>query len=259
MEKTWESFALFCRSLQAETGMGRASLRRKWSNLRQLANRVLGDLSAEEVASLLGKQPIELDPEHNDLKAVVSYAVGKGLLSAVDVRSALERDAKESPLHFLAELSGKAFGESVAPKICQFWLCVSGDQWVKQPASAYYDLLWVPAETQKRVRIEVKASSEAPAFRFQQIRDPRMSGGNTWDYDVLLCLGVTAASVEFWWIPAADIIALIESGVFTNQHGGAKVDSHTYWVTTDAVVRRRLLAYSTAADSLRAHALTIAA
>lgn len=259
MDKTWESFALYCRSIHEETKIGRASLRRKWSSLRKLAGTALKVLPAEEVVSLLGKRPSELDPELNDLKAVVSYAVGKGLLSAEAVRTALEQDTEESPLHFLAELSGKTFGETIAPKLCQYWLCIPGDQWLKQPGSAYFDMLWVPAGTQKPVRIEVKASSEAPAFRFQQIRDPRMSGGSTWDYDVLLCLGVTATSVEFWWIPAVDVIALIESGVFTNQHGGAKVDSHTYWVTTDAAVRRRLSAYSTTAESLRTHALTVAA
>jgi len=87
--------------------VGRASLRRKWSNLRELADRGLAQLSAEEIAALLGKQPSELDPEHNDLKAIVSYAVGRGLLSADDLRVALNRDDEESPCTSWPNSAGK--------------------------------------------------------------------------------------------------------------------------------------------------------
>ena len=257
MEKTWKAFSEFCGSLQSESGKGRKSLRRKWSNLRELTSRVLPHIPDSELMSLLGKHASELDPEENDLKAIASYSVGKGLLNATEVKKALRADEVESPLYFLAELSGKSFGESIAPKICQFWLCDAADGWAKQPGTAYYDVAWTPAELDKKVRIEIKASSEFPAFRFQQIRDPRMSNSKTQDYDVLLCLGVTANSVEFWFVPARAVIGFIDSGLFTNQHGGRKIESNTYWVMADQNARERMKVYFVDAANLRSFSLSL--
>jgi len=241
-----------------ESGKGRKSLRRKWSNLRQLASRVLPQISDSELMALLGKKRNELDPEENDLKAITSYGVGKGLLKAPEVREALKADESESPLYFLAELSGKSFGESIAPKICQYWLCDGLDRWAKQPASGYYDIAWTPTELKKPVRIEIKASSESPAFRFQQIRHPKIGHSSTLDDDVLLCLGVTAASLGFWFIPAQAVIRFIESGLFTNQHGGKKIDSNTFWIMADDNARSKMGKYFATSENVRQFSLSIA-
>jgi hypothetical protein len=257
MSKNWEAFTEFCGSLQIESGKGRKSLRRKWSNLRQLASRVLPQIPDSELMALLGKKRTELDPEENDLKAITSYSVGKGLLKAPEVREALKADESESPLYFLAELSGKSFGESIAPKICQYWLCGELDGWAKQPASGYYDIAWTSVELRKPVRIEIKASSESPAFRFQQIRHPKIGHANTLDYDTLLCVGVTASSLEFWFIPAQAVIDFIESGLFTNQHGGKKIDSNTYWVMADDNARGKMGKYFAEPEKLRNFALSL--
>ena len=258
MSKNWEAFTEFCSSLQIESGKGRKNLRRKWSNLRQLASRVLPHIPDTELMALLGKKRNELDPEENDLKAITSYSVGKGLLKAPEVRDALKADESESPLYFLADLSGKSFGESIAPKICHYWLCGELDGWAKQSASGYYDIAWTPIEIKKPIRIEIKASSEAPGFRFQQIRHPKIGHASALDYDALLCLGVTAASLEFWFIPAQTVIEFIETGLFTNQHGGKKIDSNTYWIMADKNARAKMLKYFATPETAREFSLSIA-
>ena len=129
---------------------------------------------------------------------------------------------------------------------------------MKQSARGYFDVAWTPLELGEPIRIEIKASSEHPGYRFQQIRDPRLSGRGELDYDVLLGLGVTSATLEFWWIPTRDVIEYIESDLFTNQHGGSKSESGTFWVTMDQRARELMVRHSVAPGELRAHALSAA-
>jgi hypothetical protein len=236
----WEGFADYCRALAAQQGVGRASLRRDWTNLRALAERVLPAVPDDLVISLLGKAKSAADPEENDLKALVSWAVGKGLIEATELRTALDDDDRASPLYWLAGLSGKSFGERVAPLLCAYWLVQGSDTWKKQPGTAYYDISWHPSESTHRIRMELKASSENPGFRFQQIRDPRYTGASDLDYDLLLCVGVTASTMEFWSIPATTVGDFIDDRTFPNQHGGAKMASNTHWFVTDARTRQRM-------------------
>lgn len=132
----------------------------------------------EEIFALLGKSRDQLDPEKNDLKALVSYCVGKGISKGNELISAIAKDVENEPLAFLAEHSGKSFGEKWAPMFAKFWLFSEGDGWEKRKATDYFDIGWTPKETGKEIRIELKASSENPNFRFQQIRHPKMHGKN---------------------------------------------------------------------------------
>lgn len=109
----WEGFADYCKALAAEQGTGRKSLRRDWTNLRAVAARVIESIPDEVVMSLLGKAKTALNPEENDLKALVGYAVGQGLLGSEELREALDADDRASPLYWLAGLSGKSFGEKL--------------------------------------------------------------------------------------------------------------------------------------------------
>lgn len=248
----WEGFADYCKALAAQQRVGRASLRREWANLRALADRVLPDVPDELVISLLGKAKSAADPEENDLKALVSWAVGQGIVKATELRTALEDDNRASPLYWLAGLSGKSFGEKVAPQLCAYWLMESSDTWKKQPGSAYYDVSWHPSESPRPVRMELKASSENPGCRFQQIRDPRYTGAVGLDYDLLLCVGITASTMEFWSIPATEVGRFIDNKTFPNQHGGAKMASNTYWFVTDTKTRRLVEPYYCEAINVRA-------
>lgn len=247
----WEGFAEFCNGLASRQKVGRASLRREWGALRALAATVLPEIPDQVVEELLGKRKLSVDPEENDLKAVVSYAVGRGMIEPEQVRLALEADNRHSPLFWLAGLSGKAFGENIAPQLCAYWLVRAGDLWEKQSGSAYFDITWTPRD-RGEIRMELKASSENPGFRFQQIRDPRFTGVDGHDYDLLLCLGVTASTLEFWSIPADDVARLIDDGTLPNQHGGKKMGSNTYWFVADAKTRRKLASFSAEAVNVRA-------
>jgi len=139
--RKWEEFAEWMMGRAADSGAGRNALLRRWRNLRELATEVLTDLPAEEVRRLLGKEPESLDPALNDLKAVIAYAAGKGLLrDPRRLKGALQADELADPLAFLAGLSGKAFGETWAPAIARYWLQDDGDGWVKKRAKDYYDV-----------------------------------------------------------------------------------------------------------------------
>ncbi len=140
----WEGFVDFCRKLAEHRKTGRASLRREWRHLRDLTEQVAANIPDELVHDLLGKSWATVDPEENDLKALLSYAVGQGLLAPEQVRDALEADNTQSPLFWLAGLSGKTFGESVAPELCAYWIQENGDRWEKQPGTEYYDIAWTP-------------------------------------------------------------------------------------------------------------------
>lgn len=224
---SWDDFIEWALE-QAGNPAGRKALRRRWTSLRALAEEVKARISADEVRHLLGKDFDELDPEQNDLKAIVAYAVGRGILTdAAKLHLALSEDSRADPLFFLAHHSGKTFGEKYAPLFAKFWLVTDSDGWIKKKSKDLFDVGWSPHELKGReIRIELKASSEHPVYLFQQIRHPRMSGLNNSDYDLLLCVGVSAGSLEWWAIPAAGLDRLAENGttaseraVITRHHG----------------------------------------
>jgi hypothetical protein len=210
---TWGEFVEWAVEQAAEAS-GRKALRRRWASLRKLADQVASNVSPGNIESLLGKPYEQLDPEHNDLKALVAYGVGRGIIKdPKQLQTVLEKDARADPLYFLAQHSGKTFGEKFAPLFAKFWLAESGDGWAKQSSKDLYDVGWTARESAGQViRIEMKASSEQPAYLFQQIRHPRMSGASENDYDLLLCLGVSAGALEWWAIPADDMDKLAETG-----------------------------------------------
>lgn len=252
----WAGFADFCKALALQQRKGRASLRRDWRHLRVLADEVFPQIPDEVAHALLGKAKEAADPEENDVKALIAWAVGRGFLDPSALRDALDADNVSSPLYWLATLSGKSFGENVAPQLCAYWLLHDGDEWRKQTGRAYFDIQWTPGEhPQRSVRMELKASSENPGFRFQQIRDPRHTGADELDYDLLLCVGVTAATMEFWSIPAREVAEYIDDGTFGNQHGGSKMTSNTFWFVTDVRTRAKLRGYYTEAVSVRQFAI----
>lgn len=253
---SWDEFVAFCEStLKKSVRQGRGSLRPSRVALMKLIDsQVLPHLSTEDQKRLF---PLGYDPEASDLKVAAGVALERGLISESDYRLALLYDRRRSPLAFLQTVSGKAFGESVAPRITQFWIEELGDQLVKQPGSAYYDLAWYPHEKQMTLRIELKASSEAPGYRFQQIRDPWMSGSGSIDYDVLLCLGTTNSGLEWWVIPATELPHLRAIGALTNQHGGQKSTGNTLWMTMDAARRARLEPFSVQSEQLRRRLITL--
>jgi hypothetical protein len=272
---TWDEFVDWAMRAASQT-TGRAALRRRWSALRLLAEQVAAKLPEEEVDALLGKTFAQLDPEHNDLKALVAYAAGKGIIpNPAQLQEVLREDAKADPLHFLAQHSGKTFGEKFSPMFAEFWLKAEGDVWEKKSSKQLYDVGWFPKELGgKEIRIELKASSEAPGYLFQQIRHPKLSGsGKTGDYDLLLCLGVTAGSLEWWGIPANDLDNFAENGsslpdsvVITLHHGKRRPiwnKEHGYtdegWFRADPRARQILKSYAVENSSrLRAKLLGMA-
>jgi hypothetical protein len=251
---------------------GREALRRRWRHLRGLADEVLPQIPDAEVKALLGKPRTELDPEANDLKAVVAYAAGRGLLKSPErLTQALAADETADPLAFLATLSGKSFGETWAPEIARYWLCEDDDRWEKKKSSEFYDAAWFPSELSGReIRIELKASSEHPAHRFQQIRHRRLSGGKK-DYDILLCLGVTAGSLEWWAIPTERLDDFADNGateagsVLISRHHGKRRPiwnaSAGYkdegWFVADDRARRLFVDYISPSEVLREKILTL--
>ena len=117
---------------------------------------------------------------------------------------------------------------------------------------------WTPHESNgNEIRIEMKASSEQPSYLFQQIRHPRLSGADVNDYDLLLCLGVSAGSLEWWAIPAGDLDRFAETGaaradkvIITRHHGKRRPiwnKEHGYtdegWFRADDKARKLLKAY----------------
>src|SRR5882672_1994315 len=129
---TWDEFVDWAVA-QANTAGGRKALRRRWAALRTLAEAVSKEMKPGEIEALLGKPYDELDPEHNDLKALVAYGAGKGIIKdAGRLQGVLREDARADPLHFLAQHSGKTFGEKFAPMFAEFWLAGLGDVWAKQ-------------------------------------------------------------------------------------------------------------------------------
>lgn len=275
--KDWPQFAEWMLGRARNTKGGRVSLQRRWPHLRQLAADALQVISAEEVKRLLGRDVGDLDPERNDLKAIVAYAMGKGVLQVPErLWQAIGADETNDPLAFLAGLSGKTFGETWAPEITRYWVAGPDDQWVKKKGSDFYDAGWFPAEGGgAEVRIELKASSEHPGYRFQQIRHPRMSGGER-DYDVLLCMGVTASSLEWWAIPTDRLDDFADNGRTTSEsvvvtlHHGKRgrqgkhraIWSATFndegWFSMDERARRLLGEFAVDSAGLRERLLSVA-
>lgn len=268
---TWDEFVEWAIQQSADSG-GRKALRRRWTTLRALADQVADKISPAEIQLLLGKPYEQLDPEHNDLKALVAYGAGKGIVTdPLQLQNVLRDDTRADPLYFLAQHSGKTFGEKFAPLFAKFWLLCEGDSWVKQSSGAFYDVAWTPSGRSKEIRIELKASSEQPGYRFQQIRHPRMSDGENPDYDLLLCLGVSAGSLEWWAIPAEDLDKFAENEktpaantAITRHHGkrrpiwnenqGFKDEG---WFLADARTRTLLDEYACgSSDQLRAKILS---
>lgn len=67
----------------------------------------------------------------------------------------LRDDTRADPLYFLAQHSGKTFGEKFAPLFAKFWLMDKGDAWEKQSSKGLYDVGWTPHERKgKEIRIE---------------------------------------------------------------------------------------------------------
>ena len=262
---TWDDFVEWAIEQAAQTG-GRKALRRRWATLRALAEQVSKQVPAQEIEALLGKPYDQLDPEHNDLKALVAYGAGKGIVTdPKQLQDVLRDDIRADPLYFLAQHSGKTFGEKFAPLFAEFWLTAKDDSWEKQSSKGLYDVGWTPHERKgKDIRIELKASSEHPAYLFQQIRHPKLSGAADPDYDLLLCLGVSAGSLEWWAIPAEHLDRFAETGVvdaerivITRHHGKRRPiwnREHGYndegWFRADARCRQLLKDYGCESSDL---------
>jgi len=269
---TWDDFVEWAMEQAGQSG-GRKALRRRWATLRGLAEQVSKKIPAAEIHALLGKPYDQLDPEHNDLKALVAYGAGKGIIAdPKQLQDVLRDDIRADPLYFLAQHSGKTFGEKFAQLFAKFWIASKGDAWEKQPSKGLYDVGWTPAERKgKEIRIELKASSEKPGYLFQQIRHPKLSGSKGMDYNLLLCLGVSAGSLECWAIPAEDLDQFAENGktqadcvVITRHHGKRRPiwnKKHGYtdegWFRADDNARELLKDYTCgSSDELRAKILS---
>jgi len=264
---SWNEFASWILDRAMEAPTGRASLLRRWQHLRSLAKTALRDVPDSEIVTLLGKPKEQLDPETNDLKAAIAYAIGNGYLKdSAALQRALTEDMRSDPLYFLASMSGKAFGETWSPLIAQYWIRHEDDDWTKKGARAYFDVSWFPYELGGReCRIELKASSEYPKFRFQQIRHWKLSGEDGPDYDILLCMGVTASSLEWWVIPSQELDSLAENGttsekdiVIIRHHGkrrpiwNEKVGyTDEGWFVTDSRARELLERFHVESEGLR--------
>jgi hypothetical protein len=224
------------------TQSGRKGLLRDWDSLVKLFDqKVAPHLPPEATEKMLGKSAGDMNPEHNDYKAMVAYGVHAGWVAPEEMKTALEVANKSNPLWFLATSSGKTFGETISPLVAEYFISSVGDTWVKMPSTALYDVEWTPASLAP-LRMELKASSEKNP-RFQQIRPPTMSRGEGNDYDALLCLGVYGGKIEWWYIPAQAVEELMVEGVITQQHNAGKEATDSYWVTVDARTRERLAPY----------------
>lgn len=245
-------FQRFCQQLAQHIGVGRAGLRRDWSAVDRLVrDLVLPRMTADQVHELLDKEPSRLEGELNDLKALGAYGVARGWLESRDLRAALQAADASNLLWFLANVSGKTFGGSVAPKLAEYWLCEEGDEWNRRKDVEYYDYDWRVAALGSIIRLELKASSEKNP-RFQQIRDPRMSRTpESYDYDGCLCLGGYGGKLEWWYFPADAVEMLIRRDVITPQHGAHKIVSGTYWITLNKRMRPILQDFRVSSQGLR--------
>lgn len=250
MSHSWEEFLTFLYQLPSKLKPGRQGIRVVRDHLQSLVeHRVLMRLTEVDQKSFF---PLGFSPAESDLKVAAGLGIERGYISPVEYEDALKQDKAAGPFGFLQTLSGKVFGETVAPQIAQFWLQANLDLFSKRPPSGLYDLLWTDGGSGRTIRIELKASTE-DSPNFQQIRHPRMTNRDAedYEYDILLCLHVSNAGLEWWVFPAAEVADLIHSGVFTSQHGGQKIDSGTYWIRMTPQNRVRFEANQTTSEELR--------
>lgn len=250
-ERTWDDFLAFLYELPSQLKPGRQRIQASRDNLQALVDeKVLPYLDQQDTSRLF---PLGFSPSESDLKFASGIGLERRLITPQEYEHALRTDKAASPFEFLQNRSGKTFGETVAPLIAQFWIAEDNDAFTKRKNTELYDLGWTPHETNREIRIELKASSEIHP-RFQQIRRPRMTDVNAAEpeYDTLLCLRVSNEGLEWWAFPANDVDTLISNGTFTPQHGGTKADSGTFWVTLNPVRRQLLQSYEHASEQLRA-------
>ena len=131
----------------------------------------------------------------------------------------------DAPLTFLRGLPpqtvGTKFGTELVRRILQRDSIVC---W--KAGTRLYDIVISLDRKTDGTRIEVKCSTELPARRFQQVRDPRPDeASGRWRYDCLVCLGVSPDNVSFWFIDAREVAELIDDGIIKIQHS----DSETNW------------------------------
>lgn len=248
-QHTWDEFVHFVAHLRAQTKPDRQGIRVVRDSLQSLVERsVLPHLSAEERSKLF---PLGYDPEQSDLKIAAGVGIERGHIQPDEYEAALRADERMSLFSFLQPVSGKTLGETIAPQITEFWLKDGSDTFSKMKATDLYDIDWVPHEG-GHVRIELKASTEEQP-RFQQIRHPRMTNPSApgYEYDALACLHVSNAGLEWWVVPAANVLRGIEGGEITPQHGGRKVASGTYWMLMNDEYRARFAAFKATSERLR--------
>jgi hypothetical protein len=256
VDRNWEEFLAFLYELPAKLKPGRQGIRVVRDNLQALVEEmVLPTLTSQEERELF---PLGFSPTESDLKIAAGVGIERQLISPKDYERALRADKAAGPFGFLQTSSGKTFGESVAPLIAEFWIRGPNDGFAKMPNTALYDVGWTPSDTGRLLRIELKASSESNP-RFQQIRHPRMTTPDAPEpeYDVLLCLGLSNAGLEWWAFSADDIVNLIASGQLVLQHGAGKTDSGTYWLTMKRKVRDTFTARQASSETLRAFLLRL--
>jgi hypothetical protein len=247
---TWDEFLVYLYELPSTLRPGRQRIRVVRDHLETLVReRILPTLDMDD-RSLF---PLGFSPAESDLKLAAGVGLERGLISAVDYEEALLADKAAGPFGFLQTLSGKTFGETVAPLIARFWLIAEerGDEFQRVKNTEFYDF-WVSLEGGPKKRIEMKASTEDKP-NFQQIRHPKMTNraAELYEYDLLLCLGLSNDGLEWWIFTASDVDEFIQTGVFTPQHGGKKTDSGTYWVRLDRLKRARLAAHFSTSVRLR--------
>lgn len=255
-QPTWDEFVRYVEHLRGQIKPGRQGVRVIRDSLRKLVEQgVLPHLTAEEHSRLF---PLGYDPEQSDLKIAVGVGIERGYIQPDEYEAALRADARASLFSFLQPVSGKTLGETIAPLITEFWLGAESDTFAKMKATDLYDINWTPHEGGS-VRIELKASTEEQP-RFQQIRHPRMTNPAApgYEYDALVCLHVSNAGLEWWIVPAADVLRGIESGEIPPQHGGHKILSGTYWMQMNDENRARFAVFAATSERLRETMLGLA-
>lgn len=134
------------------------------------------------------------------------------------------------PFQWLQTLSGKSFGEKVAPLIVRFFL----EDELEPREHSDHDFVF------RGRKVELKTGTEHSTegvFLFQQIRPQQ-------DWDLLLCLGLCVRSLVFFVLTRSFVEAAIEtwrsdeSSIITPQHGGARdldrttAEPDTFWMWT---------------------------
>jgi len=131
----------------------------------------------------------------------------------------------DAPLTFLRGLPPQTVGTKFGTELIRRVLEREGIECWKA-GTRLYDIVVSPDRKTDGTRIEVKCSTELPARRFQQVRDPRPDEANgRWRYDCLVCVGVSPDDLTFWYLDSVPVGELIDDGVIQVQHA----DSETNW------------------------------